>query len=52
VISSGIARSFRLDSFLRNALQRNAIGRHVGHLDEADILRLNVALAFVMGLAD
>ena len=28
------------------------IGRHVGHLDDKDIARLNIALAFVMGLAD
>jgi mRNA-degrading endonuclease toxin of MazEF toxin-antitoxin module len=28
------------------------IGRRVGHLDEKDMARLNVALAFVMGLAD
>jgi mRNA interferase MazF len=33
-------------------VRRERIGRQVGHLDEKDILRLNVALAFVMGLAD
>lgn len=33
-------------------LRRERIGRHVGQLDAADILKLNVALAFVMGLAD
>jgi mRNA interferase MazF len=33
-------------------VRRERIGRQVGHLDGKDILRLNVALAFVMGLAD
>lgn len=33
-------------------VRRERIGRQVGHLDDRDILRLNVALAFVIGLAD
>jgi mRNA interferase MazF len=33
-------------------VRRERIGRLVGRLDEQDIARLNVALAFVMGLAD
>ena len=33
-------------------IRRERIGRHVGRLDQQDIARLNVALAFVMGLAD
>jgi mRNA interferase MazF len=33
-------------------IRRERIGRLVGRLDEDDIARLNVALAFVMGLAD
>jgi mRNA interferase MazF len=33
-------------------IRRQRIGRHVGRLDEQDIARVNVALAFVMGLAD
>jgi mRNA interferase MazF len=33
-------------------IRRERIGRHVGRLAEQDIARLNVALAFVMGLAD
>jgi len=33
-------------------VRRERIGRKLGHLDESDILRLNGALAFVMGLAD
>ena len=33
-------------------IRRERIGRHVGHLDDDDIVRLNIALAFVMGLAD
>jgi mRNA interferase MazF len=33
-------------------VRRERIGRRVGHLDGKDILRLNIALAFVMGLAD
>ncbi|MGH8138329.1 MAG: type II toxin-antitoxin system PemK/MazF family toxin [Steroidobacteraceae bacterium] len=32
-------------------IRRARIGRKIGHLD-SDIARLNVALAFVMGLAD
>jgi mRNA interferase MazF len=33
-------------------VRKERIGRRVGRLDEADVSRLNVALAFVMGLAD
>ncbi len=33
-------------------VRRERIGRQIGHLDDKDILRLNAALAFVMGLAD
>ena len=33
-------------------IRRERIGRQMGRLDEQDIVRLNVALAFVMGLAD
>ena len=33
-------------------IRRERIGRLVGHLDDEDVARLNVALAFVMGLAD
>ena len=33
-------------------IRRERIGRQVGHLDDKDIARLNIALAFVMGLAD
>lgn len=33
-------------------IRRERIGPQVGRLDEQDIARLNVALAFVMGLAD
>jgi mRNA interferase MazF len=33
-------------------IRRERIGRRIGSLDEKDIDRLNVALAFVMGLAD
>ncbi len=33
-------------------IRRERIGREVGRLDDKDIARLNVALAFVMGLAD
>jgi mRNA interferase MazF len=34
------------------AIRRERIGRKVGHLDDKDIARLSIALAFVMGLAD
>lgn len=33
-------------------IRRERIGRLVGRLDESDVARLNIALAFVMGLAD
>lgn len=33
-------------------IRRERIGRLVGRLDDKDIVRLNIALAFVMGLAD
>jgi mRNA interferase MazF len=33
-------------------IRRERIGRHVGYLDDKDIARLNIALAFVMGLAN
>ena len=33
-------------------IRRARIGRHIGRLGAADMSRLNVALAFVMGLAD
>ena len=33
-------------------IRRERVGSRIGTLDEKDIARLNVALAFVMGLAD
>ena len=33
-------------------VRRERIGQLVGHLADADVGRLNIALAFVMGLAD
>lgn len=33
-------------------IRRERLGRRIGSLDATDIDRLNVALAFVMGLAD
>jgi len=33
-------------------IRRERIERHVGNLDDKDMARLNIALAFVMGLAD
>jgi mRNA interferase MazF len=33
-------------------IRRERIGRKIGHLDDKDVARLNIALAFVMGLAD
>jgi mRNA interferase MazF len=33
-------------------VRRERIGRQVGRLTDTDIGRLNIALAFVMGLAD
>lgn len=33
-------------------VRRERIGQLIGHLTDADIGRLNIALAFIMGLAD
>jgi mRNA interferase MazF len=33
-------------------IRRARIGKKIGHLDDSDIARLKIALAFVMGLAD
>jgi mRNA interferase MazF len=33
-------------------IRRERLGQRIGHLDSRDITRLNIALAFVMGLAD
>jgi mRNA interferase MazF len=33
-------------------IRRERVGRRIGHLEGPDIARLNIALAFVMGLAD
>jgi mRNA interferase MazF len=33
-------------------IRRERVGRKIGNLDDADIVRVNIALAFVMGLAD
>ena len=33
-------------------IRRARIGKKIGHLDDNDIARLNIALAFIMGLAD
>jgi mRNA interferase MazF len=34
------------------SIRRARIGRKIGHLDDKDVSRLNIALAFIMGLAD
>lgn len=34
------------------AIRRERIGQRIGHLEDKDMARVNVALAFVMGLAD
>ena len=33
-------------------IRRERVGRRIGHLEDSDMARLNIALAFVMGLAD
>ena len=33
-------------------IRRSRVGKRIGSLDAGDLLQLNVALAFVMGLAD
>ena len=33
-------------------IRRERVGQQIGHLEDKDIARLNIALAFVMGLAD
>lgn len=34
------------------AVRRERIGRRIGHLSSAELLRVNTALAFVLGLTD
>jgi mRNA interferase MazF len=33
-------------------IRRERVGQKIGHLDDKDISRINVAIAFVLGLAD
>lgn len=33
-------------------IRRERLGKQIGRLDDSDVARLNIALAFVMGLAD
>lgn len=33
-------------------IRRERVGQQLGHLEDKDVARLNIALAFVMGLAD
>ena len=33
-------------------IRPESVGRKIGNLDDADVARVNIALAFVMGLAD
>ncbi len=33
-------------------IRRERVGQQIGHLEDKDLARLNIALAFVMGLAD
>ncbi len=33
-------------------IRRARVGRRIGHMADGDMARLNIALAFVMGLAD
>lgn len=33
-------------------IRRERVGKLIGHLEEKDVARLNIALAFIMGLAD
>jgi hypothetical protein len=52
--SQRASRELRLivpDSRLQS-VRRPRIGQSIGRLDDDDIRRLNIALAFVMGLAD
>ncbi|HET7608879.1 MAG TPA: type II toxin-antitoxin system PemK/MazF family toxin [Gammaproteobacteria bacterium] len=50
--SNGLRAPFQVMADKPVTIRRERIGKRVGRLDEADIARLNVALAFVMGLAD
>jgi mRNA interferase MazF len=34
------------------SIRRERVGRQIGHLEDRDMARLNISLAFVMGLAD
>ncbi|MGH9641880.1 MAG: type II toxin-antitoxin system PemK/MazF family toxin [Terriglobales bacterium] len=49
---NGLRRRSRIKVDKPVTVRRTRIGRKVGHLDDSDFARLNVVLAFVMGLAD
>jgi hydroxyacylglutathione hydrolase len=51
-ISGVVGRLTKLPVDKPVTIRRERIGRHIGHLDDKDVARLNIALAFVMGLAD
>jgi mRNA interferase MazF len=55
-IDPSVRNSLRLRSQIMAdkplAVRRSRIGAIIGHLDDADLSRLNIALAFVLGLAD
>ncbi|HKR46988.1 MAG TPA: type II toxin-antitoxin system PemK/MazF family toxin [Paraburkholderia sp.] len=34
------------------SIRRERVGRKIGSLDDDDVVRVNIALAFIMGLAD
>jgi mRNA interferase MazF len=50
--SNGLRRRSQVMADKPVTIRRERIGRKIGSLDEEDLSRVNVALAFVMGLAD
>jgi len=49
---NGLRTRFHVRADKPVTIRRSRVGRKIGHLDDGDIARLDVALAFVMGLAD
>ena len=50
--SNGLLTRSQIMSDKPVTIRRERVGRRIGSLDERDIDRMNVALAFVKGLAD
>lgn len=50
--NNGLRRRSQIMADKPVTIRRERVGRKIGSLDDKDVARLNVALAFVMGMAD